>query len=154
MEHAVVVGGSMAGLLCTRALADHCDCVTIVERDTFPTSVENRRGVPQGCHTHGLLASGRDVLERFFPGISEELIRAGAVPGDLARDCRWFIGGARLASFTSGLQGLLMSRPFLETAVRQGHLDAFLGRLRVTHALQPMRAVGTAAGRIHHQIGR
>jgi 2-polyprenyl-6-methoxyphenol hydroxylase-like FAD-dependent oxidoreductase len=119
MEHAVVVGGSMAGLLCARVLADHCERVTIVERDSFPSAVENRRGVPQGRHTHGLLASGRNVLERFFPGISEELIRAGAVPGDLARDSHWFIGGACLTKFTSGLQGLLMSRPFLETAVRK-----------------------------------
>ncbi|HYL38231.1 MAG TPA: FAD-dependent monooxygenase [Bryobacteraceae bacterium] len=118
MEHAVVVGGSMAGLLCARVLADHCERVTILERDSFPAAVENRRGVPQGRHTHGLLASGRQVLERFFPGISEELVQAGAVPGDVARDCRWFFGGACLAKFTSGMQGLLMSRPFLEAAVR------------------------------------
>ncbi len=119
MEHAIVVGGSMAGLLCARVLADHCGHVTIVERDSFPATVENRRGVPQGRHTHGLLASGRAVLERFFPGLSQELITAGAVQGDLARDGRWFMQGACLAKFTSGLNGLLMSRPFLETAVRR-----------------------------------
>ena len=119
MEHGIVVGGSMAGLLCARALADHCGRVTIGERDSFPATVENRRGVPQGRHTHGLLASGRDVLERFFPGIAQELIAAGAVEGDLTRDSRWFMQGACLAKFTSGLNGLLMSRPFLETAVRR-----------------------------------
>jgi len=119
MERAIVVGGSMGGLLCARVLADHFHRVTIVERDSFPTSVENRRGVPQGRHTHGLLASGREVLERFFPGISSELIAAGAVRGDLTGQARWFIGGACLTRFTSGMEGLLMSRPFLETAVRR-----------------------------------
>lgn len=118
MEHAIVIGGSMAGLLCARVLADHCDRVTIIERDTFPTGIENRRGVPQGRHTHGLLASGRGVLERLFPGISAELLNAGALSGDLTAQARWFIGGACLARFTSGIEGLLMSRPFLETAVR------------------------------------
>ena len=113
----------MAGLMCARVLADHTDRVTIVERDSFPTGIENRRGVPQGRHTHGLLASGRQVLEQFFPGISTELIRAGAVQGDIARDCRWFLGGACLCQFASGIDGLLMSRPFLETAVRRRVLN-------------------------------
>ena len=37
-EHAIVVGGSMAGLLAARVLAAHFDRVTIVERDAFPAS--------------------------------------------------------------------------------------------------------------------
>ena len=130
MPQAIVIGGSMAGLLCARVLADYCECVTIVERDSFPTSVENRRGVPQGRHTHGLLASGREVLERFFPGISNELILAGAVRGDLTGQARWFIGGACLSRFTSGMEGLLMSRPFLETAVRKRVLSLANIRIR------------------------
>ena len=119
MEHAVVIGGSMAGLLCARVLADHCARVTIIERDSFPASAENRRGVPQGRHTHGLLASGSDVLEKLFPGIASDLVSAGAVRGDITAQARWFIGGACLSRFNSGIEGLLMSRPFLETAVRK-----------------------------------
>jgi 2-polyprenyl-6-methoxyphenol hydroxylase-like FAD-dependent oxidoreductase len=116
--HAIVIGGSMAGLLATRVLAGHYQNVTLLERDVFPTPGEQRRGVPQGRHTHGLLASGRQVLERLFPGLGDELIQAGAVPGDLIRDGRWFHEGSCHARFTSGLDGLLMSRPFLEGAVR------------------------------------
>jgi len=118
MQRAIVIGGSMAGLLAARVLTDHCDRVTIVDRDSFPDVVESRRGVPQGRHTHGLLAGGGAVLERLFPGITRELIGAGAVPADIARDCRWFLGGGCLHQFVSGLDGLLMSRPFLERAVR------------------------------------
>lgn len=34
--HALVVGGSLAGLLTGRALANHFDRVTILERDFYP----------------------------------------------------------------------------------------------------------------------
>jgi flavin-dependent dehydrogenase len=35
-RHAVVVGGSLAGMLAARVLADHFDGVTLLERDRFP----------------------------------------------------------------------------------------------------------------------
>ena len=35
-EHAVVIGGSVAGLLAARVLADHFERVTVVKRDHFP----------------------------------------------------------------------------------------------------------------------
>jgi 2-polyprenyl-6-methoxyphenol hydroxylase-like FAD-dependent oxidoreductase len=118
-DHAIVCGGSMGGLLAARVLSDHYRRVTIVDSDVFPACGEQRRGVPQGRHTHGLLASGRDVIERLFPGISAELVGAGAVAGDIVRDARWFNAGGRLAHFTSGLDGLLMTRPMLEGFVRR-----------------------------------
>ena len=108
----------MAGLLATRVLADHFEQVTLIERDAFPPEGEHRRGVPQGRHTHGLLASGKQVLERFFPGISQELVTGGAVKGDLAGDSRWFLEGGCLCKFPSDLGGLLLSRPYLEGKVR------------------------------------
>jgi 2-polyprenyl-6-methoxyphenol hydroxylase-like FAD-dependent oxidoreductase len=118
-KHAIVVGGSMAGLLATRVLADYYEQVTLMERDVFPPEGDHRRGVPQGRHTHGLLASGAQVLEQFFPGIRNELIEAGAVKGDLVRDSRWFLEGGCLRKFTAGIDGLLLSRPFLEGRVRR-----------------------------------
>jgi 2-polyprenyl-6-methoxyphenol hydroxylase-like FAD-dependent oxidoreductase len=118
-KHAIVIGASMAGLLAARVLADHYEQVTLIERDAFPADGENRRGVPQGRHTHGLLASGGQVLERLFPGIQKELIDAGAVKGDIVRDSRWFLEGGCLCKFPSGIDGLLMSRPFLEGKVRR-----------------------------------
>ena len=118
-KHAVVIGASMAGLLAARVLTDHYEQVTLIERDAFPPEGEHRRGVPQGRHTHGLLVSGGRVLERFFPGIRDELIDGGAVLGDIVRDSRWFLEGGCLHKFPSGLHGLLMSRPFLEGKVRR-----------------------------------
>jgi 2-polyprenyl-6-methoxyphenol hydroxylase-like FAD-dependent oxidoreductase len=118
-RHAVVIGGSMAGLLAARVLSDHCQHVTIVDRDTLQASREARRGVPQGRNTHALLASGHKVLDTLFSGITKELIAAGAVTGDTLGDCRWFIEGALHIRFVSGLTGVSLSRPFLETIVRE-----------------------------------
>jgi 2-polyprenyl-6-methoxyphenol hydroxylase-like FAD-dependent oxidoreductase len=118
-DHAIVCGGSMGGLLAARVLSDHYRRVTVVDSDVFPECGEHRRGVPQGRHTHGLLASGRDVIERLFPGVSAELVAAGALSGDIVAEARWFNAGGRLAHFRSGMEGLLMTRPMLEGFVRR-----------------------------------
>lgn len=118
-QHAVVLGGSIAGLLAARVLTDHFARVTLVERDVLPIGIHQRRGVPQGQHTHGLLAGGHRVLDRLFPGFSQDAVAAGAVPGDIVRDIRWFFEGAPLARPSSGVDGLMASRPFFESMVRQ-----------------------------------
>ncbi len=105
-RHAIVIGGSMAGLLAARVLADYYEQVTLVERDALGRSPGNRRGVPQGRHTHGLLASGCRVIETLFPGISNQLVAAGAVPGDDARDIRWFLQGACYMPFPEWVEWL------------------------------------------------
>ena len=119
-RHAVVIGASMAGLLAARVLSERYEQVSVIERDKLANSRENRRGVPQGRHTHGLLAGGRQALEVLFPGISGQLVAAGAVRMDIVNDTRWFMEGACHTRFQSGLEGLLMSRPFLESMVLYG----------------------------------
>ncbi|MBV8937125.1 MAG: hypothetical protein JO095_15135 [Alphaproteobacteria bacterium] len=103
-KHAIVIGASMGGLLAARALADHYDEVSLLERDTLPETHEPRKGVPQGRHAHGLLARGREVLDQFFPGLSEEMVGQGALYGDLLDEVRWFNHGVYLANTPSGLQ--------------------------------------------------
>ncbi len=118
-KHAIVVGGGIGGLVAARVLCDHFDQVTMIDRDVFPEIGRQRRGVPQGVHTHGLLASGRRVLESLFPGISDELIECGVPAGDVLADSRWFFEGACLSRCASGLDALLLSRPLLEGVVRK-----------------------------------
>lgn len=76
---AIVIGGSIAGLLAGRVLTDHFEQVTIIERDTYPTTpTEMRKGVPQAHHTHNLLLQGYRILEKLFPNIGQKLEAQGA----------------------------------------------------------------------------
>jgi 2-polyprenyl-6-methoxyphenol hydroxylase-like FAD-dependent oxidoreductase len=118
-KHAIVIGASMSGLLAARALVDHYDEVTLIERDALPLACEPRKGVPQGRHTHGLLARGREVLEQLFPGFTAEMVANGAVPADLADAILWYNHGFYLSNVRSALSGLAISRPMLEDGVRR-----------------------------------
>lgn len=94
-RHAVVIGGSCAGLLAAQVLAGFADRVTIVERDRLPDGPEPRAGVPQGRHPHVLLESGQYALDALLPGFTDELRATGApqvgMPSDLVQwqDGRW-----------------------------------------------------------------
>lgn len=118
-ERAVVIGGSMAGLLAARALSDFYNEVIVVERDDLSTEGVYRKGIPQARHAHALLAGGREVIEELFPGITEQLISRGALPSDPLNDGRWFFEGDDLARSPSGSLGILLSRPLLEDGVRR-----------------------------------
>lgn len=117
-EHAVVIGASMAGLTAARVLSARFEHVTVIDRDDLPETIENRAGVPQGRHGHGLLVSGLRSLQQLFPGLEEELVAAGATQGDVIGNVRWFQHGYYKARFQSGLRGLLLSRPLLEGTLR------------------------------------
>jgi 2-polyprenyl-6-methoxyphenol hydroxylase-like FAD-dependent oxidoreductase len=117
-DHAVVVGASMGGLVAAAVLSEAYEHVTVVERDVLDGTAEPRRGVPQGRHAHGLLARGREVLEDFFPGLTDELTGLGAGSIDLQSGFRWINGGRLLCQEPSGLVGLGVSRPLLESRVR------------------------------------
>lgn len=125
-DRAVVLGGGMACLLAARSLADHFAEVVIVDRDELGPELEMRRGVPQGRHTHALLAHGRDLLERLFPGLTDELVTAGAPTGDMLADTDLCFGGYRFARGQSGLAMVSVTRPVLERAVRR-RVAAFPG---------------------------
>jgi len=117
-NHAIVIGGSMAGLLAARVLADHFAQVTLVERDALEGAAP-RKGVPQGRHAHGLLAQGQLILEDLFPGLVDELVAAGAITVDVMDDARWYQPGGYRTRCASGLRGLVLGRPLLEAGVRR-----------------------------------
>jgi 2-polyprenyl-6-methoxyphenol hydroxylase-like FAD-dependent oxidoreductase len=117
-DHAVVLGGSIAGLLAARVLADAYEQVTVVDRDELVPGSKPRRGAPQDRHIHALLARGQQVLEQLFPGLTAELMRHGAPIGDVLGDARLLFGGHRLARTEAGLIALSASRPLLEDRIR------------------------------------
>lgn len=77
-EHAVVIGGSIAGLLAAHRLSSYFSRVTIIERDRLPVTPGFRRGAPQARHAHHLPQQGQLLLEQQLPGILAELKAKGA----------------------------------------------------------------------------
>jgi 2-polyprenyl-6-methoxyphenol hydroxylase-like FAD-dependent oxidoreductase len=119
-DHAVVLGGSLAGLLAARVLADAYGRVTVVERDPLPMTAAHRRGVPQGRHAHVLLARGAQILDELFPGLLDDLVAGGApVIRDLGEIC-FSPGGHRLRLEGHPPEAITYqaSRPYLERQVR------------------------------------
>jgi 2-polyprenyl-6-methoxyphenol hydroxylase-like FAD-dependent oxidoreductase len=117
-DAALVLGGSIAGLLAARVLADHFERVTVVERDTLPTGPELRSGVPQARHVHVLLMRGLLFLEDVFPGIRQELERAGALVLNWTSDWAAFSGGRWAPRYASEYVVVTCSRALLEATIR------------------------------------
>ena len=118
-EHAVVIGGSMAGLLAARSLTEAYERVTVIERDALPAGLQGRRAVPQGRHAHALLPHGQACLDALLPGFSAELVAAGAPTCAALEEMRFVIGGHQLARASTGASSILASRPFIEGHVRR-----------------------------------
>lgn len=117
-KNAIVIGGSMAGLITARVLSTYFEHVTVLERDQFSDGPEPRKGTPQSYHLHGLLAKGGELLDHYFPGIGDELVAKGAVRGDMGRMMHWYLDGGYRAKFDWQRLGISMSRPLLEYVVR------------------------------------
>jgi 2-polyprenyl-6-methoxyphenol hydroxylase-like FAD-dependent oxidoreductase len=116
-DRAVVLGGSMAGLLAARVLAESYRQVVVVDRDRLTGVTTPRRGVPQGRHVHGLLARGQQILDELFPGFTKGTTAAGVPTGDLG-ELRWYFNGRRLRPAGTGLTCVSAARPVLESHVR------------------------------------
>ncbi|MFF8808336.1 FAD-dependent oxidoreductase [Streptomyces omiyaensis] len=142
-RHAVVIGGSLAGLLAARVLAEHAERVTVVERDRLPEGPDARPGVPQGRHLHVLIAGGQQALDELLPGFTDELRGLGAprvgMPTDMVQwqSGQWFTRLPASAHFYSG------PRPQLEWLVRQRVLAD--PRVELVDGTETVGLTGTAA---------
>lgn len=126
-HHAVVIGGSLAGLMSAAVLADHFDRVTVFERDRIEDSPVLHKSVPQGNHVHALLLGGQNVMSSLYPGFTEELKKLGAVPYRSGIDVVWYGPNGKGYNGTLsvkeprdlGFEGHVMSRGLLEYHVRR-----------------------------------
>lgn len=156
---AVVIGGSIAGLLSARVLADRFESVTIVETDKLPENPESRIGVPQSPQPHVLLAKGYRILEELFPGIGNELSAAGALTIDWAREFHHFEEGgwSQSAEEPSEIVSFTCSRPLLEWAIRRRLKDfsqvQFVEQHRVTGLLSNPGKTHITGVRLHSLAG-
>jgi 2-polyprenyl-6-methoxyphenol hydroxylase-like FAD-dependent oxidoreductase len=117
--HAVVIGGSVAGLLMASALSEAFESVTVYDRDPLPDKAEPRRGVPQGRHAHALHGRGAEALGQLLPGFWDDMVAAGGLTGDAQTDVAWYLDGYRLKPAHSGLTGMALTRPTIERLIRR-----------------------------------
>lgn len=141
-QHALVIGGSMAGLLAARVLADHFAQVTLVERDQFPDQPAFRAGVPQGRHLHVLLMRGRQIIETLLPGFTQRLITANAQDQDSIKDMRLYIGNQWAPSHPSTTRLFTCSRPLIDWVVRDE--IAYRGNITFTTSQDVIGLLATA----------
>ncbi len=116
--HAVVIGGSFSGLFAGRVLSEFFDRVTVLDRDSFPQGVEDRAGVPQARHVHGLLVRGLWEYERAFPGFERLAIEKGATFHDHTLDFVVLRPQGWQPRYPSDLKFLSASRELIESCVR------------------------------------
>ncbi|MES4908512.1 MULTISPECIES: hypothetical protein [unclassified Streptomyces] len=140
MRRAVILGGSVAGLLAARVLSDHADEVFVLEQDDIAPSGEfwggqgPRPGVPQGTQMHALLDAGRRKIDHWLPGFATELVADGAALADTGTDVHSYLEG-RLKVLVGGVEMISATRPFLESHLRRrvwelGNLRLVNGRVR------------------------
>ncbi len=126
-EHAVVIGGSIAGLVSARVLADYFDVVTILERDHIESRPAVHKSTPQGNHLHAIQVGGLQVLSALYPGFCAKLCAMGAVPLRLTKDfpvyrpdgVAYSLTGAVREPRDLGLELYSQSRGLLEHCLRE-----------------------------------
>ena len=116
---AIIIGGSIAGLLAARVLSDHFDQITVIERDRLPDEGAYRNGVPQARHLHTLLVRGQRIMDDLFPGFTDDLIEAGAPTAVWGLANRFYTTGGWTQVFDSGIVSNICSRAELEWLVRR-----------------------------------
>ena len=121
LKRAIVIGGSIAGLLSAAVLAEFAEEVIIVERDRIKADAAPRTGVPQSPQPHILLTQGYRILKDLFPGLDSDLLNAGAVPIDWGQDFHCFaFGGWNATQLESTeFKSFSCTRPLLENIIRQ-----------------------------------
>ena len=131
-SRAIVVGGSIAGLLSASVLSKHFDEVLILDRDDLTQNLPPapRLGVPQSSTPHTLFVRGFDIIKELIPGIETTLADAGALEMDWTRHYKVYRRrfGHAVCSISPetvyrvlgrDLKSITCSRYLLETAIRE-----------------------------------
>jgi 2-polyprenyl-6-methoxyphenol hydroxylase-like FAD-dependent oxidoreductase len=130
---AVVIGGSVAGLLAAGAAARHFDQVTVLERDKLEDAPVSRKGAPQGKQIHVLLPIGKRMIGEIVPTISDDLIAANCDEFNMCREVvRFTRAGWQVRAELEMANIVAFRRPLLEWLIRRR--IAALENVEVRHA--------------------
>jgi 2-polyprenyl-6-methoxyphenol hydroxylase-like FAD-dependent oxidoreductase len=132
-DHAVVIGGSMAGLFTARALHEHFVRVTVLDRDPLVAGLpakgaggqhlmefaSQRRGTPQAFHVHALIYGSRLCLDDLYGGgFTDAMLAAGASYLDMAREHAILTPGGWILRHPGELMSVYATRYTTEGVVR------------------------------------
>ena len=146
LGHAVVIGGSMAGILTAKALSERFDRVTVIERDRLPEGPEVRKGVPQARHVHSFWAGGLQAVEAMMPGARNDMVAAGAIQFGLPTEMAWLTSAGRWTQPFARTQIMTSaSRPLLEGVVRNRVLETPNIQLLEEHEVTSLGVAGNGA---------
>jgi 2-polyprenyl-6-methoxyphenol hydroxylase-like FAD-dependent oxidoreductase len=150
LDTAVVLGGSIAGLLAARVLSDHAATVIVIDRDDLSEGAESRPGVPHAYQAHALLPAGLVQLERWFPGFIEQALAAGACAAPQSARRFYYEGIPRAVRCQAMM--LTATRPFFEAQIRRHVLS--LPNVKTTTARVTGLEFGAgAATGVRHESG-
>nr|WSX77979.1 FAD-dependent monooxygenase [Streptomyces sp. NBC_00899] len=133
---ALVIGGSLTGMLAAAALAETME-VTVVERHEMPHGPLPRQGAPQARHAHLLWSGGARAIEELVPGATERLLAAGARHIAVPRDLVVLTSGGWLTRFPERQYFLACTRDLVDWVVRD-----LVGRKARVRTLPGHAAVG------------
>ncbi len=119
LDHAVVLGGSIAGLLSAAALSDSFTMVTIVERDELDDAPVFRRGVPQANQVHQLMSLGLERIEQLLPGFGQDLLNHGCERYDAASALPFWTPEGWSIQAEGGITVIGFLRPTFEWLLRR-----------------------------------
>lgn len=141
-RHAVVLGGSFAGLMTAKVLSRYYQQVTVIEKDVVHHYPESRKGQAHTKHLHGLLPCALNILYRYFPGLFEEIVNHGGVVNDFGASMNWFTHGGFKKKVFLNINGVSLSRPLLEHLVRERVLALPNVTLRDHTAVKAFQSTG------------
>lgn len=116
--HAIVIGGSIAGLFAARVLSEFFDRVTILDRDELEDAPVQRKGVPQGPQIHAILTPSYEAVKELFPGLLDELLADGASAYDSGTGMVVKLNGCWIKPGRCDLYQIDCTRPFYEAKIR------------------------------------
>lgn len=117
--HALIIGGSIAGLATARVLSEHFLQVTVIERDLLTDDLTHRKGTPHARHAHGLTSKGARAVESLFPGLRRELEMSGAPIFDHGESILTRVPPGQVPFLKVGQSMQVFTRPLMESLIRK-----------------------------------